>query len=159
MHSVQKGRWTQVTGCSLAERLDDKVHALPTLSAVLMCQCLLPGNISDVKAAPALLEHAGRIRCRQGLMPTAFCAQCGMSMRFQSSRPSQTQNELSAKRRPPTAVGHLSKNANLPSSDSACDHHRLPAVNEVSLKRPYDTCGRKEGTGQLSDYDKGKDRI
>lgn len=85
MHSVQKRRRTQATGCSLAERLDDKVHALPTLSAVLMCQCLLPGNISDVKAAPALLEHAGRIFCRQGLMPTAFCAQCGMSIRFQLS--------------------------------------------------------------------------
>lgn len=44
------GRWTT------------KIHALTDVVGRSYALMLTPGNVSDIKAAPALHEHAGRMR-------------------------------------------------------------------------------------------------
>ena len=58
---AQKGRQAQAIGRSRGG-WTTKVHALTDVIGRPYALMLTPGNVSDVKAAPALLERAGRMR-------------------------------------------------------------------------------------------------
>ena len=61
-HSPQKGRSAQAIGRSRGG-WTTKVHALTDAIGRSCTLTLSAGNVSDTKAAPALLERAGRMRC------------------------------------------------------------------------------------------------
>ncbi|WP_443026944.1 transposase [Sphingomonas sp. LB2R24] len=60
-HSAQKGRSAQAIGRSWGG-WTTKIHALTDVVGRSYSLMLTPGNVSDIKAAPALLGRASRIR-------------------------------------------------------------------------------------------------
>ncbi len=60
LHLAQKGRSAQAIGRSRGG-WTTKIHALTDVVGRSCALMLTPGNVSDIKAAPALLERAGRM--------------------------------------------------------------------------------------------------
>ena len=64
----KRGRWDQAIGRSRGG-WTTKLHALTDAIGRPYALMLTPGNVSDIKAAPALIERAGRMRYLLGDKP------------------------------------------------------------------------------------------